>query len=153
VHSIIGGDHHWFSTGENWWQEQKRNKPEQASSCHQRDEGNIEWLQPSASENRRIFSYKYESSEEVGYSRRCSKKYKSSEEACYKYKYSEEARYSRRWAQVAEYEDSNQEKIVMSPMSMVIKKVYPRLGNFTLENRQSFLLTWSNDATDGTSLH
>jgi hypothetical protein len=35
-------------------------------------------------------------------------------------------------------------------MSMVIKEVHPYLGESTLENQQSCLLTWSNDATDTT---
>jgi hypothetical protein len=60
-------------------------------------------------------------------------------------------------ARVAE-EDSTQdstgedtveeEKTVLLPMSTVIKEVYPRLGKSTLENRQSCILTWSDDVTD-----
>jgi hypothetical protein len=60
-------------------------------------------------------------------------------------------------ARVAE-EDSTQdstgektveeEKTVLSPMSTVIKEVYPHLGKSTLENRPSRILTWSDDVTD-----
>jgi hypothetical protein len=36
---------------------------------------------------------------------------------------------------------------VLSPVSKIIKEVYPRLGARTLENRQSRILTWTDDAT------
>jgi hypothetical protein len=55
---------------------------------------------------------------------------------------------TRKRARVAEDEDLNlQKKILLSPISKVIKDVYPRLGKSTLENRESRILTWSDDAT------
>ena len=44
---------------------------------------------------------------------------------------------------ISEDEDSTLEKTVSSPTSKVIKGLYPRLGNNTLESRQSRILNWS----------